>query len=197
MSANLTSVSWYLPSDSQDAFDLVTSQPVTPRQNTDPLRPWFTIKFTRGIDTSAYATAGTWSPYFLLTSLSHPASVNTTAFTDVTFDIPSSVLSFRPVTALVPGDRYLATLSDALPDSQGRRIDRVYSWTFTLGGSGLTAAPQALLVSPADSSVQDTLPTLTWSVPTVTLPAGSVLRYDVKVATDPDMANVVWHSRVS
>jgi len=194
----LTQLEYWSPSDAFNENDLL-AQPPIPLQDTVPTRPWILLKFTKAIVSAAYASPSAWASYFLLTSLSHPASVNQTQFTDFTWSAEHALLAFRPINNLVPGDRYLASLLDNLRDTSGRQMDRTYTWTFTCanGQSGQTYAPEATPLYPQTETTHLSEPGLVWEIdPTYVVPTGYTLQFSVQVASDSQMTNVLWQDTV-
>lgn len=192
----LTTLEFFSPSDDLDENDMLAETPV-PLAGSDPVRPWITLKFNHAIAPNAYAIDVNWSSYFLLTSLTHPASANQTLFTDFSWQSNHSELIFRPASPLVPGDEYLASLSGKLRDSAGRCIARSYTWTFTCSSNQVDNsqiyAPAVTLISPVDQTSQSSLPALTWTIDSnFNVPAGYRLAFNVNAATDQQMTSLVW-----
>lgn len=192
----LTTLEFFSPSDDLDGNDILAETPI-PLAGSDPVRPWITLKFNHAIAPNAYAIDVNWSSYFLLTSLTHPASANQTLFTDFSWQSNHSELIFRPASPLVPGDEYLASLSGKLRDSAGRCIARSYTWTFTCSSdqadNSQIYAPSVTLISPVDQTSQSSLPTLTWTVDAgYSVPAGYQLAFSINAATDQQMTSLVW-----
>ena len=188
-------ISWWPTADTGN-FDI----PNYPGQTVitdsgNPQLPNITLKFSKPIDPTSYASPASWAQYFVLTSLTHPGASNITSFTNLVWNKDNVSLSFQPSVSLNPGDSYLANLSDSLRDSSGRGIERNYSWTFNVSSVVGVTLPSPVLLSPADETTMLSIPTLMWGIdPAYVVPSGSTLFFDVGVYTDPNLNTLLYHT---